>query len=104
MIQDEQVFCYQSSKQLIQQKEKKQQRGQDNLRLLLSKRTSIDVISYETPSVYLDMNCSQGIKKYKFFIGILKPGQKWIGLIAINRNKLSIAGIFGDKIIQKVTL
>ncbi|CAD8171921.1 unnamed protein product [Paramecium octaurelia] len=36
--------------------EKKQQCGQDILRSLLSKRTSIDVSSYETPSVYLDMD------------------------------------------------
>ncbi|CAD8091573.1 unnamed protein product [Paramecium primaurelia] len=81
--------------------EKKQESGQNTLMSLWSKRTSIDTDLNETPSVYLDMEYSQDIQKYNFVIGILKPGQKRIGLIAINKNKLSIAGILGIKKFKK---
>ncbi|CAK70634.1 unnamed protein product (macronuclear) [Paramecium tetraurelia] len=79
---------------------KQQQSVSNSLTSIWSKRTSIETIQNEALSPEFE-NSTQDISKYHFVIGILKPGQKRIGLIAINKNKLSIAGILGIKKIQK---
>ncbi|CAD8054711.1 unnamed protein product [Paramecium primaurelia] len=79
----------------------KQQKSVQNSQMSIwSKRTSIETIQNEALSSEFESS-TQDISKYNFVIGILKPGQKRIGLIAINKNKLSIAGILGIKKIQK---
>ncbi|CAD8114494.1 unnamed protein product [Paramecium sonneborni] len=80
--------------------EKQQENGQQSLMSLWSKRTSIETNQNEAPSVEYETS-TQNILKYHFVIGMLKPGQKRIGLIAINKNKLSIAGILGIKKFKK---
>ncbi|CAD8096788.1 unnamed protein product [Paramecium sonneborni] len=80
--------------------EKQQENGDKSSMSLWSKRTSIETTYNEAPSVESEMG-TQNILKYHFVIGILKPGQKRIGLKAINKNKLSIGGILGIKKFKK---
>ncbi|KAM3143848.1 hypothetical protein pb186bvf_004124 [Paramecium bursaria] len=37
------------------------------------------------------------VQKHNFVIGVIKPGERRVGLQTINKNKISISGVLGIK-------